>query len=380
MKRNVNLEKIIKKLDISDTMKANAEEKYMVLAKELNESGIKVHIYPQGSFALGTVVRPYTNGKDVEFDLDFICEEIGDKNNKDPKEVKKCILDVLKKHGRNVDEDNTCWIIEYADVGQDLGFKIDVVPAVKEDRDTKNELIINNVKGEYAEEAIAITKTEDYKNYSWDAGNAKGYTKWFNDINLPFLETAIINRSNEYKCSVEELPEIDKKSSLQRVIQILKRHRDIHFYRNQKKKPSSAIITTLVAEISKECNPNIDIIGLLQYVIENLQKSTSYLYSEVDENINTFLKKKDGKWNNPNPVNPSNNLASDWDDDYVKVFLSWIDVLKEDLLIRTDDERYYSAMKNAFGAEFIESNLDEFDFIKRQKMNEISETTKPWKN
>lgn len=30
-------------------------------------------IFPQGSFSLGTVVRPYRESKEMDYDLDFVC-------------------------------------------------------------------------------------------------------------------------------------------------------------------------------------------------------------------------------------------------------------------------------------------------------------------
>ena len=51
-----NITKVVEQLDISPSLYRNAVEKYNNLAKFLNEKGID--IYPQGSFALGTVVRP----------------------------------------------------------------------------------------------------------------------------------------------------------------------------------------------------------------------------------------------------------------------------------------------------------------------------------
>lgn len=382
MNRSKNLSEIVKKLDISDTMRKNAEEKYKALAKELNELGINVEIYPQGSFALGTVVRPYTNGKEVEYDLDFICQEIGTKNDRSPKDVKKCIQEVLERHGRKVSEDNSCWIIDYANIAESLGFKIDIVPAVDEMFETKMRLVSQNVDFEYATHAIAITNTEDYEEYDWAASNAKGYTKWFNDINAPFLEKAVIEKSAEYKCSIENLPDIDKKSNLQRVIQILKRHRDIHFYRSQKRKPSSAIITTLVAEIAKGYNPNANLLELLGYITNNLSKSKLFVIDRSYFQADAILNKKDGKWYVSNPVNPENNLASDWDDAYAQSFFEWIDTLNNDLVLITEEDadKYYSAMKNSFGTEFIDSNLDNFKFIKKNQPNIINQISKPWKN
>ena len=83
------------------------------------------------------------------------------------------------------------------------------------------------------------------------------YKNWFETINKPFLD---FNRENRKKIlleknrtiynSIEEIPEGLERSSLQRVIQILKHHRDVYYCRIKKEnlKPTSAIITTICAE------------------------------------------------------------------------------------------------------------------------------------
>ena len=392
MDKSRNLYEIIKKLDIPDSMRKNAKEKYENLAKELNASGIQVEIYPQGSFALGTVVRPFTKGKDVDYDLDFICQEIHNKNNVTPKYIKKCIEESLRKNGRKVDEDNTCWTIDYANIQENLGFKIDVVPAVEEDEQEKQKLFNSSVDPNYVQYAIAITKTEDKEIYKWDASNAKGYTNWFNDINEPFLKVALNERAKQYYSSIEKLPEIDKKSNLQRVIQILKRHRDIFFYRATKKdgeenKPSSSVITTIVAQICKGYNPNSSLYDLLKYVISELEIYSQLLEKEQSvfsyNNLNRiWIKKENKQWYISNPVNPYNNLAGDWDDETAEKFFKWIRILKQDLVVSVDynDERYYIAMKNAFGDEFIDSNIKEFTFLKNSEKPVSTSNTKPWRN
>ncbi len=53
-----NITKVVEQLDISPSLYKNAIEKYKNLANLLSEKGLDANIYPQGSFALGTVVRP----------------------------------------------------------------------------------------------------------------------------------------------------------------------------------------------------------------------------------------------------------------------------------------------------------------------------------
>ena len=51
-----------------------AEKTYKDLGKWIDQetSDYEISIYPQGSFALGTVVRPITNAHD--YDLDIVCQ------------------------------------------------------------------------------------------------------------------------------------------------------------------------------------------------------------------------------------------------------------------------------------------------------------------
>ncbi len=56
--RQKDILSIIRGLDISPTLYKNAVEKYQALGHFLNDNGLEAEIYPQGSFAFGTVVRP----------------------------------------------------------------------------------------------------------------------------------------------------------------------------------------------------------------------------------------------------------------------------------------------------------------------------------
>lgn len=71
---------VIEKLDISPTQFKNAQSKYEALAAFLDEHGIEATIYPQGSFALGTVTRPAKKADSPSYDLDCICQVTGTKS------------------------------------------------------------------------------------------------------------------------------------------------------------------------------------------------------------------------------------------------------------------------------------------------------------
>ena len=71
--REKDVLKLIEGLDITPTMYKNAPDKYMAVGTYIQEQGLECEIFPQGSFSLGTVVRPYKESKEVDYDLDFIC-------------------------------------------------------------------------------------------------------------------------------------------------------------------------------------------------------------------------------------------------------------------------------------------------------------------
>ena len=384
--KNRNLEEIIKKIDITETMAENAESKYKAVARELCAKGLDVDIYPQGSFALGTVVRPFTEGKDVDYDLDFICEINQKKENSKPKEIKNSVGDVLINSGRTVREDDTCWIIDYANIQDNIGFKLDIVPAVQEESEVIRNLIAQGVLEQYANTALAITIKKNNV-YNWGNSNAKGYTKWFQDINAPFLDYKKREKKGIFEASIEDVPNTTQKSNLQRVIQILKRHRDIYYYNiRENDKPSSAIITTLVARIGEFANPNLPLLELLEFIIKELN-----IYSKLQvqdysafllENINKYTIKKEGKeWIIPNPVNPENNLAGYWTDRTANQFFKWIIEVNKDLVVSKDydDEKYLVALKNGLGSKLIEQSLNELNLKNIGKAPVQVSTIKPWR-
>ena len=85
---------LVQSLDITPTMRKQATEKYETLAVYLQDHGLECNIYPQGSFALGTVVRPLL--KDG-YDLDTVCEIFTDKQGTTAKKTKESIGLVLKE-------------------------------------------------------------------------------------------------------------------------------------------------------------------------------------------------------------------------------------------------------------------------------------------
>lgn len=72
--RSADIDKLIQNLDITPAMYLLAKQRYEKIASYFTHKGIDASFYPQGSFRLGTVIRPLRYGQDDVFDLDVIGE------------------------------------------------------------------------------------------------------------------------------------------------------------------------------------------------------------------------------------------------------------------------------------------------------------------
>ena len=97
--RQKDILSIISSLDISPTMYRNAIDKYNAITKFLNDCGIEANMYPQGSFAFGTVVRPSAKDPSANYDLDFICQVGGCRTDYTPSGLRQKIEDALSSSG-----------------------------------------------------------------------------------------------------------------------------------------------------------------------------------------------------------------------------------------------------------------------------------------
>lgn len=396
MERKKSITKLVEQLDITPTLYKNAVEKYNNLAEFLKDKGLEADIYPQGSFALGTVVKPASSKTNSEYDLDFICEIAGSKVEVSAGYIYNQVKDILESDKTYKDRLSVwpnCFTINYADVGE-TGFSIDIVPATGESKELKAKLQIV-CENQIAETAIAIPKCDIGNHYEWITNNPLGYRKWFEKINLPFKENSrttfrkgFFDLYAEY-ASIEEIPDDMYRSSLQRVIQILKIHRDNYFMSESKKemRPKSVIITTLVTEIASHLSPNTDLFELLQEIIQEIDIYANY--QRTDENyfkaqfgMRTAITKPNGVWTMPNPANPYDNLVDGWNKDgrLAKIFFQWISLVKEDVLdsLQKNDNEFRSIMENAFGQKNIQRVWkNQYKAKEASTISEIS-VAKPW--
>lgn len=129
------LESIIASIDISPTNFESARRRYTAVANWLSRgeylSGDATEIYLQGSFRLGTVIRPYRNSQEADYDIDQVCEIKG--KDTSAQQLKHDVGDRLKENGdykRMLDEEGRrCWTLQYASPDDLAGFHLDILPS-----------------------------------------------------------------------------------------------------------------------------------------------------------------------------------------------------------------------------------------------------------
>lgn len=357
------------------------------------------NIFPLGSFSIGTIIRPYKNSQDACYDLDVICQIKKQKENTNARIIKYDVYETLCKSETYKkllckEEYDKCWTLEYAET-EGIDFNMDVVPAVAEDEETILFLFSKGLELAKAKEAVAITNRENGI-YKWSTSNPKAYKEWFEEINAPFLEYNRLSRlekvlaeSGGFYNSIESIPQGMDRSSLQRVIQLLKRHRDVYFSKSRREDdmPLSAIITTIVAQIAKTTSPTLDVLDLLQYIVQEIEIYSNRQNMSEDLFTVTYVEKKvikrqQGIWIIMNPANPKDNLADAWNKTPQKAacFFEWVKQIKKDFIdsLNVEDDKFVSALENGFGSNYVQKNIDRnnYYFTKPQL---ITSTPKHWR-
>ena len=298
------LDNIARNLSITDSMFNKAVSSYQAVGTWLDEGlqEYSVTILPQGSFNLGTVIKP-TSDKD-DYDIDLVCLVENKKKIASPKDLKQTIGKRLKENkiycGKLSEEGKRCWTLEYDE------FHMDILPAIpKSDKFDKE----NNAD-------IKITHTDNRVDYFFKESNPFEYKKWFMEkANLIKPEEVMFSRSME---AVEKVPKYSKTTVLQECIKILKRHRDIMFEQNDDDAPISMIITTLS--------------GLVYDGTQSISMALELILYKMDDFIE---RDSNGIYKIKNPVNNKENFADKWNKvpNKARCFYEWLKAAKNDLII-----------------------------------------------
>lgn len=304
------IEALVASLEIPPSAYEKAYDRYNDLGQWFCEEGLKGNkprIYAQGSFRLGTVIRPLHEGE--AYDLDVGCRlEAGiTKATHTQEALKKLVGDELKAYRtarrieKDVEEKHRCWCLEYAD---QLKFSEDIVPSIPEDSGGRSSLAAAMVRSGLDQNlatAVALhagnitdNRRDDYKFISpnWLISNSEGYALWF-EARMALAE-GFQERLTKMaiQAKVEKLKTWQWKTPLQKAIQLLKRHRDSLFMVDPKSKPISIIITTLAAHAYRG--------------EQDTASAIERILADMEDYINPSIPRV------PNPVNPSEDFADKW--------------------------------------------------------------------
>jgi hypothetical protein len=233
-------------------------------------------VYPQGSIRLGTMVAPITPG--AEYDVDLVCRRDLAKKSTTQQELKADVgTGVAAFVASGPDgaptrsEGKRCWTLDYP--GEP--FHMDVLPAVPDVDAQPNGILLT-----------------DRELIHWQPSNPLDFADWFYAQMAGELRE--VRDVLAKQMDVEDVPAWYVKTTLQRTVQALKRHRDLFFADAAEDRPASIIITTLAARA---------------------YTGTGTLYEvlvDVTKKMPTIVEHETGIWVVRNPVQPRENFADRW--------------------------------------------------------------------
>ena len=349
------LEALGQELDISKEQYDAVVKSYQAVGNQLSKEGsllspYKPEILPQGSFLFGTMIKP-VNEKD-DLDIDLVCKLTGKQPSWTQYNLKQKVGDQLKENTvyRKMlkEEGRRCWTLVYSD---SANYHMDILPSIV---DSGYQMILENAflnskTTDLNELAIRITDRfrDDYYSETdhkiWLKCNPFGYAKWFtNEASIDLSKRITLSES------IKPVPQYQKdKLPLQRVVQILKRHRDLLF-NGDEDKPISIIITTLAARAYQK---ETSIIDALLNVIDRMHL---FIKEKFNPKTGRMI-----KWIG-NPVNEEENFADKWEEapQKEKNFELWLQAVKTDVRQALDqkDKGLHSVMeslKSPFGEKSV---------------------------
>lgn len=352
------LEEVAESIDITPTQHEDAVAKYTSIGEWLDrpESALDEYdpeIFPQGSFLIGTAIRPLDNRE--EFDIDLVCKLTAGKGDFSQKSLKTAVGAEIKSyadtHAMTNDpvEGRRCWTLVYAGGAR---FHMDILPAIPDEESYR---MLLETAGYFSAArdasvtggAIAITDKK-HPNYhriadEWPSSNPVGYAAWFKER----MSGQLFERKRDFAASeqlviasVQDVPDHKVKTSLQRAIQLLKRHRDYFFRDDPEHKPISIIISTLAAKCYGNERRIVDALSLIL------------------KNMDQHIENRNGVAWVENPVNPAENFADKWEGEAKKgqCFVDWLVAARRDFgaYLRASPFRQMpDELEEAFGSALV---------------------------
>ncbi|WP_417745606.1 nucleotidyltransferase [Rosistilla oblonga] len=345
------LEDTSNELDVPASKYEEAKSRYKTVGEFLGEESPLADydplVYVQGSFGLGTATRPINGG---DYDVDSVLLLRDPPVGLTPKELKELVghrlLSSGSRYRKMIEPQNggrRCWTIQYADSSQ---FHLDVLPAIPDVEAHKLDALTATVRPDWIKDSIRITDsmTREYAT-GWPSlssfendptrSNPIGYGKFFRERMEVQLEQLKSSFAMNKRMEVAEIEDFDVRTPLQRLVQLLKRHRDIN-YGDDEDRPISIIITTLAAQAySNESDLGVAMLNVVP-------------------KMRDWIEDRQGVSWVPNPVNPLENFADKWEETPRKadVFDAWLRQVEREhtsLLTESGFEKVGAVISKAYG-------------------------------
>jgi hypothetical protein len=283
-------------LDIPEDIRDQAVRRYEDVGNFLAENGGEGwSIYPQGSFRIGTPIKPPTSTG--EYDIDLVCHNDIKKTSTTQEELKDRVgtmLDAYHEFKLVEDPDDApelcvegrrCWTLTYD------GFHLDVLPAIPDEDAPPTSILLTDVKLR-----------------PWQYSNPIGYAEWFRG------QSEEMRRGLEAKAraaGVAAVPDWAVRTTLQRLVQILKWHCYLHFMDDLGDRPPSVLITTLAAHAY--CGET-DLVTATLNAVSGMPR---------------HIERVGNRWWVTNPAHDNENFADKWNEypERRRKFLSWLNDL-----------------------------------------------------
>jgi len=312
---------------LAEWLRVDAEERYRADGE----------LFPQGSLAIGTSIRPLDlseqSDADMVFNRDILKESVtqeqlvsglGD-------QLRDYVEWVARKGETppSLEPKKRCWTLTYG------GFHIDVLPSVPDATLIEREPT-----------AILIT---DRGLKEWLPSNPKAYARWFEHRSATlFLESH--GEPGVRKVEVDDIPFFRRKTVLQRLVQLAKRHRDLACQGDAENKPPSIQVTTLVGTAY----------GGQASVYQGLLSLRDRMRAGIKRD-------KDGRWEIPSPV-ADENFAHKWKAHperemsffkWLKSFESFVGLLEGSTGLISLNEAFTDAWGNGVAQSIFERTIGE---------------------
>lgn len=340
------LNRIGEKLQLNQSRRDKAEQCYKTVSDWLLKDNIffgkyNINIYPQGSYRLGTTNRP--KGK-TEYDLDFVLEVDYNYLRLNPEDLLTHLERRLKEsdiYESKIERKKRCIGINY-----EGDFHLDIIPA----------LPTYYFKGKNI-------KISDRKLNAWLDSCPKGYIRWFESKYI--AQKLLLEKALEIEQLPSKMP-YEFIQPLQRIVQLMKRHRDIAFDGREEYAPRSIILTTLAGEYYNSWESESEALLNVLYSIKQNIDSNPY-----------------GKIMIVNPSNPNEKFSDLWDDkpylytgfkDFVSSFFSQWKKLSESEGIDKIGKQLEIMFGEKISREVIEEQTEYYDVLRKSgklSMNDL---------